>query len=278
MSQSSNNTQNSSQQSFNQSGGGYYINPREYYATTQPSPGNYPAPVLTLPNLTPQQSAYVANLNHVEQIVPNKERHALGALQFEPVGIKFSGQNPREKVFILLRAHIITNLGWVFRAAISALLPFVITGILTAIGFNINQLPLLSGSFTANQVTEIVVVIVLIYYSLLLTTTFRNFVNWYYNIYLITNERAIDINFDALVSYKILEARLDDIESVKEKSIGLLPSIFGYGDIYIQTAANLTNFDFISVPEPSRVRDIISDLSSFAKRIFGNKSLYRDHS
>ncbi|EKD99583.1 MAG: hypothetical protein ACD_22C00230G0007, partial [uncultured bacterium] len=36
--------------------------------------------------------------------------------------------------------------------------------------------------------------------------------------------------------------------------------LFNYGDVTIQTAAERREFDFASVPNPSRVADILSDL------------------
>jgi hypothetical protein len=61
---------------------------------------------------------------------------------------------------------------------------------------------------------------------------------------------------------------LEDIESVKEKASGIFSSFFGYGDVFIKTAAETINIDFLSVPRPTHVRNIIADLSGFSRRLF----------
>ena len=40
--------------------------------------------------------------------------------------------------------------------------------------------------------------------------------------------------------------------------------------MFLQTAATQSKIDFLSVPKPSQVRDIISDIASFARRVYGS--------
>jgi hypothetical protein len=229
-----------------------------------------PAAAFNLPMMTPQQAAYMATLQHAEEVIKSKESGALGSYKFKPDQVRFSTQNPREQVFVLLRAHAITNIGWVFRTVVWMLMPFIVIIALDFLNLDFSSILGLRTLNSELSLNRVAIVILISYYSLLLTSAITNFINWYYNLYLVTNERIIDYNFQALISYEIVEARLENIEDVKEKSVGFLPSLWGYGDIFVQTAGKDTVFDFISVPQPSRVRDIIADLASFSKRVYGS--------
>ncbi len=61
-----------------------------------------------------------------------------------PTDCRFEGQDADEKILLLLRAHPITNLPWIFMAIIFFLLPFGLPFITTAlllIGINISVIP-----------------------------------------------------------------------------------------------------------------------------------------
>jgi hypothetical protein len=46
---------------------------------------------------------------------------------------------------------------------------------------------------------------------------------------------------------------------------GALPTVFRYGDVFVQTAAEKERFDFREVPEPDAVRDMIIKLVEESK-------------
>ena len=41
---------------------------------------------------------------------------------------------------------------------------------------------------------------------------------------------------------------------------GVIRTIFNYGDVYIQTAAEVPTFQFLAVPKPDRVARVLQDL------------------
>ncbi len=88
----------------------------------------------------------------------------------------------------------------------------------------------------------------------------QNFMNWYFSVNVITNKKIIDVDFKGLLYKNISEAPLDNIEDVTSNISGTLKVIFNYGNILIQTAAEKTEFEFEDIDNPSKVRDIISDL------------------
>lgn len=210
----------------------------------------------------------MATLQHAKNLVQRKERGFLGGYHFNAPEIRFANQNPKEQVFIMLRAHPITNLGWIVRLVVWMLLPLIVGAFLAFVRIDLNDIPLYSQLSRQVSVQTLGILIAITYYAGLVTSGLISFLDWYYNLYLVTNERIVDFNYKPLVSYEIVEAKLENIENVKEKSVGFIPSLFGYGDIIAQTAGQNVILDFLSVPKPTRVRDIIADLSSFAKRVY----------
>ncbi len=56
------------------------------------------------------------------------------------------------------------------------------------------------------------------------------------------------------------EARLDKIEDITFKQIGVFANIFDVGTIYIQTASAKSELEFDGIHKPKEVQDILSDL------------------
>ena len=58
---------------------------------------------------------------------------------------------------------------------------------------------------------------------------------------------------------------MDNIEDVTSNVAGALGVTFNIGALYIQTAAEKREFEFGGVDDPSRIRDILSDLVAKVK-------------
>jgi len=94
---------------------------------------------------------------------------------------------------------------------------------------------------------------------------FFSFIDYYLNVYIITNERIIDIRQNGFFSRTISEQRLYRIQDVTSETKGVLPTIFRYGNIYIQTAGETDRFLFEQVPHSDFVRDYIIKLAEDSK-------------
>ena len=70
----------------------------------------------------------------------------------------------------------------------------------------------------------------------------------------------VDIDFYSLFFHKMTEARLDKIEDITFKQIGVLSNMFDVGTIYIQTAGAKSEIAFEGIHKPKEVQDILSDL------------------
>src|SRR5687768_2420240 len=106
-----------------------------------------------------------------------------------PSNISFEGQDDDEEILLLLRAHPITNLPWILLASILAILPFILPGIIEFLGFS-NLFALPSPYISA---------FIIVNYLLFLTVVFEGFLTWYFNVYIVTGRKIIDISFESLL-------------------------------------------------------------------------------
>jgi len=188
----------------------------------------------------------------LQQILPKKRNGVISSVVVLPDKMEFETQNPNEKVYIMLRRHIITNLGWILSLIFFGFLPPLISIILNYLKIDIYQIEEVKQSY--------IMASFMIWYLILFTFSFMKFLDWYFNIYVVTNERLIDFDFSPFAYHKISETGLDCIVDATQESIGFIPMLFNYGDVYIQTAGEKREFDFTSVPRPAWVRDKIMDL------------------
>lgn len=167
-----------------------------------------------------------------------------------PTKTSYEGQDQDEAIILLLRAHPITNLSWIFTAVLIFFLPFILPDLLLLLGFDLAFLP-----------SDLATAFLIINYLLVLVIVFEGFLHWYFNVTLVTSKKVVDIDFDSLLSKKVDLAPLANIEEANSRISGLIATIFHFGDVHIQTAGAKVSIDILKVPYPSQVADLILDLS-----------------
>lgn len=168
-----------------------------------------------------------------------------------PVGVSFETQAQGETIAILMRRHFITNLSWILLGVFLVLLPpLLFSG---AFGFTLKDL--------INLSPQTITALILTWYLLTFGYLFEQFMVWYFNLYILTNRRVVDVDFYHLLYKAISAADLEDIEDVTFRMGGLMQAIFNYGDIEIQTAGTVNQFEFHSVPQPALVQKKILELA-----------------
>lgn len=166
------------------------------------------------------------------------------AFCFYPDHIDFESREKEEKIVLLLRQHPIINLKWI-----------LITGVLLFVPTVVSYFGVLSQLPSGFQF-----VITLSWYLITMAYALQGFLGWYFNVYMVTNQRVIDIDFYNLIDKKVSDADIDKIQDMSYTSFGVLRLLFNFGDVFIQTAAEVSEFDFLAVPDPQRVVKIINDL------------------
>jgi hypothetical protein len=204
--------------------------------------------------LTPAEWESEKRNEEFREVVPRTEGSGINGLILRPKSISFATQNRGEQVFMLLRRHWWINIGWITSEAFSASVPVFIYFLADLAGFNL--VDILGWKLFAT--------LLLMFYSVIITNTIRHLADWYFNLYLVTNQRVVDFDFHPFTSSGVSESSLNTIQDVKQKSVGFWASIFNYGDIEIFSAADRNVIKFNYVPNPTLVRDKILDLAEVA--------------
>lgn len=166
-----------------------------------------------------------------------------------PKNCQFEGQDPGERILLLLRAHQITNLPWIFLSIFVFFVPFIVARLAPYIGINLDLLPqnyLIAG--------------LIINYLLVLIIVFEGFLEWYFNATIITNEKVIDIEFAQLLYKAVDLAPLGKIEETDSVTAGIIGTIFNFGNVKVQTAGATVAIEMHNIPRPALVADMILDL------------------
>jgi len=101
--------------------------------------------------------------------------------------------------------------------------------------------------------------ILFFYYFIIGILSFRAFVDYYFDLAIITTKRIIDVDQLGFFTQTVSEAELDQIQDVTARQSGFWQTIFDFGDVSVQTAAEKPRFIFEAVPHPYKVsRQILS--------------------
>jgi len=121
-----------------------------------------------------------------------------------------------------------------------------------------NYLPLILASYIWRPVLFLGVSV---YYFSCWVFLFTAFLDYYLDFWVVTNDRMLNIEQEGIFSRTVSEVDLYKIQDATSEVKGILASIFGYGTIYIQTAAEKERFELTKIPNPNEVRKIIMDMA-----------------
>jgi len=167
-----------------------------------------------------------------------------------PKGVCLKNQEEGEEILLLLRQHPITNLSWIVVSVLALILPIIISYLFFQ--FNLSLDLLIPAVFQP--------LFFVTYYMLILAFIHLSFMSWYFNAYIVTNHRIIDLDYWGFLFFHVSATTIDHVEDVTYSVKGGLGFLFNFGDVFIQTAGAETNFDFLRVPDPSKVANTIMTL------------------
>ncbi len=191
-----------------------------------------------------RKDAAIAALTKIDhQLVKNK-KGILSAFMALPPKVRFETQQKDEPVILILRRHWVTNIGWMTIVLAMIIVPFI--PIFNSV---LDYIPLRFQWFFT-----------ILWYLLTLSFLLEKFLGWFFNIYIITDERVVDVDFYSLIYKQISDAGLDKIQDVTYRTGGFLGTVINYGDILIQTAGAQDNIEFEKVPQPAKIVSILNEL------------------
>lgn len=161
----------------------------------------------------------------------------------------FEGQQPNECILQVIRRH------WfdIFLQYIPVIIAF---GALLASFFAI---PVVFPEFFYAQYTlvwffESLFLLVLWIYAALI------FVDYYLDVWIITDRRVVNIEQKGLFLRDSSELRYRKIQDVTTEVKGFFPTMLDYGEVYVQTAGERPRFLFHSVPKPYVIKGVLMDM------------------
>jgi len=181
---------------------------------------------------------------HKAKGMKHSHRSRFASFNLYPEHINFETRRDDEKIILMLRQHPVINLKWIFITAVLLFVPSVL------IRFGLNNFLPSGYEFVFS----------LIWYLVTFTYALEGFLSWYFNVYFITTHRIIDVDFFNLIDKKVSDAEIEMIQDVSYTTKGVLGTALNYGDVIIQTASEVPEFDFGSVPSPDKVLKILNDL------------------
>jgi len=171
----------------------------------------------------------------------------LKSLIKNPENTSYEGKDNDEVVIMLVRQSLVSVLRWIIISVIFFIIPFFLIPFLSALQYE--------GENVFNSI--FILSFTLFWYIALFGYVFQEFLNWYFEVLLVTNKKIIDIDKGAT---NISETFLNNIQDVTSKMSTVMGQVLNIGSIHIQTAAEREEFEFHLVDNPSTVRDTISDL------------------
>ncbi len=180
----------------------------------------------------------------------------LTAFAVNPKNLRFETQEETEKIILFVRQHFIINIPWIVITIFLVIAPAIIFPRL----FQVLRL-------TITPPVSYYVVGTMFWYLATFGFSLASFIKWFFNIYIVTNERIVDIDFYYLLYKKFAQAELTRIQDIQYTSGGILAAMFNYGNVRVQTAGESPNIDFDSVPHPEKVVETIREITEHKEAV-----------
>lgn len=172
--------------------------------------------------------------------------------------IVFPGKDVNETVHLLLRRHwtlMAQNMVVLF---IEACVPLVVF-IFLAVGLNIDF------SYGTAAAT-IAFLIGSIYYLFLWLLFLNQWIDYYLDIWIVTDKRILNVEQRGLFSRTVSELHISKIQDVTSIVNGKIQTFLDFGNVDVQTAGEQKRFMFEMVPHPRQVAKMIMDLHHEAEK------------
>jgi hypothetical protein len=186
-------------------------------------------------------------------VLPEKEAPRIpsrfSAFCLYPEDIDFETREDKERIILMLRHHPFVNIRWILISIILLTVPTFLSvfGVFS----------LLPSGFP--------LVITLAWYLFVSAYAIEGFLSWYFNVYIVTTMRIVEINFSNLINKKVSDAEVTKIQDVSYTLGSFIRTMFNFGNVFIQTAADVQEFKFDSVPNPEKVAKILDDFMAKEK-------------
>ena len=96
--------------------------------------------------------------------------------------------------------------------------------------------------------------------TMLLMVIFTIWTNYYLDIWIVTNNRIVDIEQRHLFNREVKTLRMETVQDVQTDKIGLFQEFLDFGTLRVQTAGTGgTDAKIVGIPNPNHEREIIME-------------------
>lgn len=163
-----------------------------------------------------------------------------------PKFFDFVEREEGETILLAIRSHWSVNMKWILSTIAMIFVPFIF-GFLDIL----QQLPI-----------RYQIVSAIFWYLITFVFAFEKFLDWYFDVFIITDRRLVDIKFNNILNKHFAEAELGVIQDVSSSVRGIFGTFFNYGTILVQTASEINQIIFRSVRNPEKVIKLLQELRS----------------
>lgn len=100
--------------------------------------------------------------------------------------------------------------------------------------------------------------------------------DYFLDMWIVTNERIINIEQLGLFSRKVSEMRLNQVQDVSSETHGFLETFLTYGDVTVQTAGQRLQFHFKNINDPDEVKVKVAQLVTDCKKRHGDGAIAQE--
>lgn len=156
-----------------------------------------------------------------------------------------------DNIIISTRKHVMS----MFKTIVLILCMFFMP-VIIVVGIKFQNPQIFSGIFA-----NFMVVVGSIYYLTAATFAFTQWISYYYDIFIVTDNEIIDIKQEGIFDRRVTEVSLLRVQDVAARVRGLMPTVFNYGDVVAESAGENTRTYIIdSIPDPVNVANKILEL------------------
>ncbi len=167
----------------------------------------------------------------------------------------FEGQHNQEHIIKIVRRHWFNILQQYI---------FIIFGIVLVVSFpfflQLNNSEIIFTFWNSNNNPYIIPFLQSLFALLIWTTAFIIWIDYYFDVWIITSERIVNIEQRGLFIRQVSELKFSNIQDVTTEVEGLIPTVLNFGNVYIQTAGTKNRFHFRKVPNPYKLKALIMNM------------------
>ncbi len=136
---------------------------------------------------------------------------------------------------------------------------FVVVLFVAALFGSLSIIPLLHPDALGTEMFRFVLFIQNSLILLIWLYAFLVWIDYFFDVWIITNERVINIEQKGLFVRTVSELKFSRIQDVTSEVSGMIPTMLNFGDVKVQTASEEDYFLFRRVPDPYHVKDLIME-------------------